>query len=80
LGIASLTGQLKLLLLEITCREFPKLARDINNMIKDCIGEMQELGPPRQNERKQRKYLSYMARSLEDRARDALANYNAAPV
>ena len=79
-GIPALREQLMSLLVEITRREFPKLLQDVSNQIKDCKRELQSLGPPRQDEREQRTFLSRIAESFQDRARAALAaDYNADP-
>jgi hypothetical protein len=80
-GIPALREQLMSLLVEITRREFPKLLQDVSNQIKDCKRELQSLGPPRQDEREQRIFLSRIAELFQDRARAALAgDYNADPV
>jgi hypothetical protein len=80
-GIPALREQLRLLLVEITQREFPKLLRDVSNQIRECKRELNSLGPPRQDEREQRSFLSRMAETFQDRARAALAaDYNADPV
>lgn len=80
-GIPALREQLMSLLIEITRREFPKLLQDVSNQIKDCKRELQSLGPPRQDEREQRIFLSRIAEIFQDRARAALAaDYNADPV
>lgn len=80
-GISALKEQLRLLLLDITQREFPKLLKDINDQIKECKRDLNSLGPPRQDEREQRSYLSHIAAAFQDRARAALsADYNADPV
>ncbi|KAK8115624.1 hypothetical protein PG984_012126 [Apiospora sp. TS-2023a] len=77
-GILALRKQLSLLLVEITRREFPKLLREVGDQIKDCKRELDSLGPPRQDEREQRSFLSHMAGTFQDRARAALAaDYNA---
>ena len=81
LGIPALREQLMFLLVEITRREFPKLLQDVSNQIKDCKRELQSLGPPRQDEREQRVFLSRIAEIFQDRVRAALsADYNADPV
>jgi hypothetical protein len=80
-GIPALREQLMSLLVDITRREFPKLLQDVSNQIKDCKRELQSLGPPRQDEREQRIFLSRIAEIFQDRARAALAaDYNADPV
>jgi hypothetical protein len=80
-GIPALKEQLRSLLIEITRREFPKLLQDVSNQIKECKRELNSLGPPRQDEREQRSFLSRIAETFQDRARAALAaDYNADPV
>jgi hypothetical protein len=77
-GIQALKKQLRILLFEITVREFPKLLRDVGIQIRECEKELDSLGPPRQNEREQRSFLSHIAGTFQDRARAALAaDYNA---
>jgi len=79
-GVPALKEQLRSLLVEITRREFPKLLQDVNNQIKECKRELNSLGPPRQDEREQRSFLSRIAGTFQDRARAALAaDYNADP-
>lgn len=80
-GIAALKDQLKLLLVDITQREFPKLIKDINEQSKECKRQLDSLGPPRQYEREQRIFLSQIAGNFQKRVREALdAHYNADPV
>jgi len=80
-GIPALKKQLRSLLVDITRREFPKLLQDVSNQIKECKRELNSLGPPRQDEREQRSFLSRIAETFQDRARAALAaDYNADPV
>lgn len=77
-GIAALKSALALLLLEITRREFPRLIRDIGERMKEYKKELESLGPPRQDELEQRRFLSHVAGAFQDRARAALAaDYNA---
>ncbi|KAF7558204.1 hypothetical protein G7Z17_g30 [Cylindrodendrum hubeiense] len=77
-GIPALKEQLGLLLFEITQREYPKLLHDVNNQIKECKKELDSLGPPRQDEREQRSFLSHIAAAFQDCTRAALAaDYNA---
>lgn len=77
-GIPALKEQLSSLLIEITRREFPKLLQDIANQIRGCKRELHDLGPPRQDEREQRSFLSSIAGAFQDRTRAALAaDYNA---
>lgn len=80
-GIPALRKQLGSLLIEISRREFPKLLRDVSDQIRECKRELDSLGPPRQDEREQRSFLSHIAGTFQDRARAALAaDYNADPV
>lgn len=77
-GISALKEQLRTLLFEITRREFPALLQEVGNQMRQCKRELNDLGPPRQNEREQRSYLSRIAETFQDRARAALAgDYNA---
>lgn len=79
-GIQALKEQLGSLLVEISRREFPKLLRDVSDQIRECKRELDGLGPPRQDEREQRSFLSHIAGTFQDRARAALAaDYNADP-
>lgn len=80
-GIPALKEQLRSLLIEITRREFPKLLRDVGDQIRECKRELDSLGPPRQDEREQRSFLSQIAGTFQDHARAALAaDYHADPV
>ncbi|KAJ4855284.1 dynamin family domain-containing protein [Trichoderma breve] len=77
-GIVALKEQLRSLLVEITRREFPTLIQDVSNQIRECKRELNSLGPPRQDEREQRSFLSSIAEAFQDRTRAALtADYNA---
>lgn len=79
-GISALKEQLRSLLVEITRREFPTLLQDVSTQIKECKRELNSLGPPRQDERQQRSFLSQISGAFQDRARAALAaDYNADP-
>ena len=76
-GISSLKEQLGPLLRDIAKREFPKLLREVNNEIRKCNGELHSLGPPRQDERQQRVFLSQIAGRFQECVRAALnADYN----
>lgn len=77
-GIAALKDKLKSLLVDITEREFPKLIQDVKKQSKECKRELDSLGPPRQNERDQRVFLSQIAGNFQKLSREALdAHYNA---
>jgi hypothetical protein len=76
-GLPALRTQLGALLVEISRREFPKLCRDVSDQINECKKDLDDLGPPRQDEREQRRFLSHIAGAFQDRARAALAaDYN----
>jgi len=78
LGIQALKTQLASLLGDISRREFPQLLRDVNDHIREYRKQLDGLGPPRQDEREQRSFLSRIAGAFQDRARAALAaDYNA---
>ena len=78
LGIQALKTQLASLLGDISRREFPQLLRDVNDHIREYRKQLNSLGPPRQDEREQRSFLSRIAGAFQDRARAALAaDYNA---
>lgn len=80
-GIVALKERLGSLLTDITRREFPKLVQDVRNEIRGCKRDLNSLGPPRQDEREQRSFLSQIAGGFQDHARAALAaDYNAIPV
>jgi hypothetical protein len=80
-GIAALRERLQTLLGRITRREFPKLIQDINGELRDCKRDLDAMGPPRQDEREQRSFLTRIAGAFQERARAALAaDYNADPV
>ncbi|KAI5456958.1 P-loop containing nucleoside triphosphate hydrolase protein [Mariannaea sp. PMI_226] len=77
-GIPALKEQLRMLHSDITEREYPKLLYDVNNQIKACKKELDSLGPPRQDEREQRSFLSRIAGTFQELTRAALAaDYNA---
>ncbi|KAL6826006.1 P-loop containing nucleoside triphosphate hydrolase protein [Trichoderma sp. SZMC 28015] len=77
-GIVALKEQLRSLLVEITRREFPTLIQEVSNQIRECKRELHSLGPPRQDEREQRSFLSSIAEAFQDLTRAALtADYNA---
>lgn len=77
-GISALRKQLTSLLEDISSREFPKLLRDVGDQLKECKRELDSLGPPRQEEREQRSFLSHIAGTFQDRVRAGLAaDYNA---
>ncbi|KAM0355140.1 hypothetical protein ACHAPU_001001 [Fusarium lateritium] len=78
LGIQALKEELQSLLFQITEREYPKLLNDVNTKIREHKTDLDKLGPPRQDEREQRRFLSQIAGVFQDRVRAALAaDYNA---
>jgi hypothetical protein len=80
-GISALKEQLRCLLWDISTREFPKMMADIDQQLKICNDELDELGPPRQNHREQRTFLSRIAGQFQDHVRSALsADYNASKI
>ncbi|KAH6954849.1 P-loop containing nucleoside triphosphate hydrolase protein [Fusarium avenaceum] len=80
-GIPALKEELRRLLSQVAEREYPKLLQDVNNKIRKCKKDLDNLGPPRQDERQQRSFLSHIAEAFQDRVRAALAaDYNADPV
>ncbi|KAF4960727.1 hypothetical protein FGADI_742 [Fusarium gaditjirri] len=80
-GISALKDQLRCLLWDISTREFPKMMADIDQQLKTCNDELDELGPPRQNHREQRTFLSRIAGQFQEHVRSALsADYNASKI
>ncbi|RYC84091.1 hypothetical protein BFJ63_vAg13021 [Fusarium oxysporum f. sp. narcissi] len=80
-GILALKEQLRGLLLDISTREFPKMMADIDQQLKSCNDKLDELGPPRQNHREQRTFLSRIAGQFQSHVRSALsADYNASTI
>lgn len=80
-GITALKDQLGSLLVDISRREFPEMVQDVTNQMRECKRDLNSLGPPRQDERQQRSFLSHIAGAFQDRARAALAaDYSASPV
>lgn len=76
-GIPALKEQLQTLLDEISRREFPRLVIDLKCKVKECHGELDKLGPSRQNQREQRNFLSQIAGKFQDVVRAGLtADYN----
>ena len=72
LGIPALQARLRELLNDITQREFPHVRREINNMLSRCENDLQNLGPNRQGEDQQRKYLLEMAVKFQETSRQAM--------
>ncbi|KAK3300059.1 COG4 transport protein-domain-containing protein [Chaetomium fimeti] len=71
-GVRALKARLAELLGHIARREFPKLRKDINDMLRDAERERDALGPSRKDEHEQRRFLSAIAGRFQDRVRQAL--------
>jgi hypothetical protein len=77
-GVPALKEELRKLLSQVAEREYPKLLQDVNSKIRRYKTELENLGPPCQDKRQQRSFLSHIAEAFEDRVKAALAaNYNA---
>ena len=72
LGIPALQARLKDLLNDITQREFPHVKREINIMLSKCEKDLHNLGPSRQSEEQQRKYLLEMSVKFQNVSRQAM--------
>ena len=72
LGIPALQARLRELLNDLTQREFPYVRHEINNMLSRCESDLQNLGPSRQSEDQQRKYLLEMAVKFQETSRQAM--------
>lgn len=65
-GVRALRTRLADLLGDIAWREFPKLRKDIDEMLRSAEKERESLGPPRTDEQRQRLFLSSMARQFQE--------------
>ncbi|GAB1310123.1 Golgi transport complex subunit 4 [Madurella fahalii] len=65
-GVQALRTRLADLLGDIAWREFPKLRKDIDEMLRAAEKERDSLGPSRKDEQKQRLFLSGMARQFQE--------------
>jgi hypothetical protein len=71
-GVRALKARLAELLGHMARREFPKLRKEISNMLQDAERERNTLGPSRKDEHEQRRFLSGIAGRFQDRVRQAL--------
>ncbi|KAK4156893.1 hypothetical protein C8A00DRAFT_12195 [Chaetomidium leptoderma] len=71
-GVKALKARLAELLGHMARREFPKLRKDINEMLQVAERERNGLGPSRKDEHEQRRFLSGIAGRFQDRVRQAL--------
>lgn len=71
-GVRALKARLAELLGHMARREFPKLRKEISDMLQDAEREQNTLGPSRKDEHEQRRFLSGIAGKFQDRVRQAL--------
>jgi hypothetical protein len=71
-GVRALKARLAELLGHMARREFPKLRKEISDMLQDAEREQNTLGPSRKDEQEQRRYLSGIAGRFQGRVRQAL--------
>lgn len=71
-GVQALKARLAELLGHMARREFPKLRKEINDMLHSAERERDALGPSRKDEHEQRRFLSGIAGRFQDRVRQAL--------
>ena len=71
-GVGALKARLTGVLDHITRREFPKLRKEVSEMLHSAERERDGLGPSRTNEHEQRIFLSTMARQFQDLVRMGL--------
>ncbi|KAK4231780.1 P-loop containing nucleoside triphosphate hydrolase protein [Podospora fimiseda] len=71
-GIRALKARLGELLGEMARREFPKLRKDVSDMLRKAEHMKDSLGPSRHDEKEQREYLSGIAREFQDLVRAGL--------
>jgi hypothetical protein len=71
-GVKALKARLAELLGHIARREFPKLRKEIGEMLQAAERERNALGPSRKDEHEQRRFLSGIAGQFQDRVRQAL--------
>ncbi len=65
-GISTLSPRLRDLLGRITRREFPTVVREITNRLLTCEEELRDLGPSRQTQEQQRRYLLGIATRFQE--------------
>ncbi|KAH6651076.1 COG4 transport protein-domain-containing protein [Chaetomium tenue] len=71
-GVRALKARLAELLGHMARREFPKLRKEINDMLQSAERERDALGPSRKDEHEQRQFLSGIAGRFQNRVRQAL--------
>ena len=71
-GIPALQGRLRDLLNDLTQREFPHVKREISQRISACEDELRSLGPSRESDDQQRRYLLDLAVRFQKVATSAL--------
>lgn len=72
LGIPALHKRLRDLLSDITQREFPNVKRDISQRISACETELHSLGPSRESDDQQRRFLLDLAVKFQEISSHAL--------
>ncbi|KAK4202445.1 P-loop containing nucleoside triphosphate hydrolase protein [Triangularia verruculosa] len=65
-GVRALKSRLGELLGDMARREFPKLRKDVTDMLRVAEKERDDLGPARQDESEQRSFLSTMAGKFQE--------------
>lgn len=71
-GVPAVHGRLQRLLDDITQREFPHVKREISHRISCCEEELRRLGPSRESNDEQRRYLLEIAVEFQRVASHAL--------
>ena len=65
-GIASLSSRLRDLLGRITRLEFPTVVREVTDRLLSCEEELRELGPSRETQGQQRRFLLGIATKFQE--------------
>lgn len=71
-GVQALKARLAELLGHMARREFPKLRKEVSEMLHSAMRERNDLGPSRKNEQEQRQFLSSVAREFQGLVRAGL--------
>ncbi|KAJ4290665.1 Golgi transport complex subunit 4 [Collariella sp. IMI 366227] len=71
-GVKALKKRLAELLEHITRRDFPKMRKEVGQMLQAAERERDSLGPSRKDEQEQRRFLIGLARRFEDLVRAGL--------
>lgn len=71
-GVRALKARLGELLGDIARREFPKLRKEVDEMLQSARKDLQGLGPSRKDEHEQRMFLSGIAQQFQDKVREGL--------